>query len=262
MFLFNDKYILFWLSIRILSDRGLQSMIRINLVSNPRNLSTALMYSFAERPDTSVVDEPFYGHYLSNNNLCHPGRDEIIESMETDLARVKTGLLEHIPGKEVLFIKNMAQHLESESAYWFQFKNVVYIRDPKQLISSFSRVIRQPTMDDIGIKKQFKLYQFLSKKQGSVYVLDSGEILKNPEKCLQKLCAALEIPFLSCMLQWSRGPRKEDGVWAKYWYSNVHQSTGFSRQKTSQKPLPGHCLHLYEEAMHYYSILSEISIKI
>ncbi|MGI8649730.1 MAG: sulfotransferase family protein, partial [Rubrobacter sp.] len=31
--------------------------------SGPRNVSTALMYSFRQRPDTSVVDEPFYGHY-------------------------------------------------------------------------------------------------------------------------------------------------------------------------------------------------------
>jgi len=38
-------------------------MIRINLWSSPRNVSTALMYSFAQRLDTTVVDEPLYAYY-------------------------------------------------------------------------------------------------------------------------------------------------------------------------------------------------------
>ena len=39
-------------------------MKKICLWSGPRNISTALMYSFAQRDDTRVVDEPLYGHYL------------------------------------------------------------------------------------------------------------------------------------------------------------------------------------------------------
>ena len=37
----------------------------INLISGPRNVSTALMYSFAQRNDTNYYDEPFYGYYLT-----------------------------------------------------------------------------------------------------------------------------------------------------------------------------------------------------
>ena len=36
----------------------------ICLWSSPRNISTALMYSFAQREDTEVVDEALYAHYL------------------------------------------------------------------------------------------------------------------------------------------------------------------------------------------------------
>ena len=53
----------------------------IHAISGPRNISTALMYSFASRPTCLVVDEPFYGIYLKNNNLAHPGRDEILSQM-------------------------------------------------------------------------------------------------------------------------------------------------------------------------------------
>jgi len=38
--------------------------LRINCWSGPRNVSTALMYSFRQRTDTTVVDEPIYAHYL------------------------------------------------------------------------------------------------------------------------------------------------------------------------------------------------------
>ena len=34
--------------------------MRIALWSGPRNVSTALMYSFRQRPDTTVIDEPLY----------------------------------------------------------------------------------------------------------------------------------------------------------------------------------------------------------
>ena len=51
-------------------------MVRINLISGPRNISTALMYSFAQRPDTFVLDEPFYAFYLHlpENIERYPGR--------------------------------------------------------------------------------------------------------------------------------------------------------------------------------------------
>ena len=38
----------------------------ICLWSCPRNISTALMYSFAQREDVQVFDEPLYAHYLKS----------------------------------------------------------------------------------------------------------------------------------------------------------------------------------------------------
>ena len=39
--------------------------MRIAMWSGPRNISTAMMYSFAAREDCDVVDEPFYAAYLT-----------------------------------------------------------------------------------------------------------------------------------------------------------------------------------------------------
>ena len=53
---------------------------KIMLWSSPRNISTALMYSFAQRSDTKVVDEPFYAYYLTqvNNKVDHPGKRKLL----------------------------------------------------------------------------------------------------------------------------------------------------------------------------------------
>ena len=62
--------------------------LRINLCSGPRNVSTALMYAFAQRSDTHVVDEPLYAHYLQVTGAQHPGRDNILACMDSVGSRV------------------------------------------------------------------------------------------------------------------------------------------------------------------------------
>ena len=81
----------------------------INLISGPRNLSTALMYSFSRRPDTKVIDEPFYAHYLSTTNVDHPGRKETLLSMSSDIDEI-LGKIMKVEGCDILFLKNMAHH--------------------------------------------------------------------------------------------------------------------------------------------------------
>ena len=91
--------------------------------------------------------------------------------------------------------------------------------------------------------------------------LENLEILKSPEKVLRDLCSAIDIRFDKAMLHWPAGPKKEDGCWAKYWYDNVHKSTGFERQSTSSRALPEYLEPLYNESKKYYEQLFEQSIK-
>ena len=237
-------------------------MKRINLISCPRNLSTALMYSFAQRPDTKIVDEPMYAHYLVQSGSDHPGKQEIIDSMESNLQKIKDQVLYAQYDCEILFVKNMSHHFyDIDESFLLDFSNVIYIRDPKKIIASFAQVITDPNVRDVGIEKQFELFQFLDKNGHPPIILDSGELLKDPEKVLRELCLRLEIPFNESMLQWEAGPRPEDGIWAKYWYENVHQSTGFSKQKTSERNLPEGLESLHNQTMNYYNQLLNLAIK-
>lgn len=235
----------------------------INLISGPRNLSTALMYSFSQRPDTVVIDEPFYAHYLVTTGIDHPSRQETINSMSSNINEI----LDYIFSKKnvkILFLKNMAHHHNNMDLFFLKkMTNLFLIRNPKQLIASFAQVISNPTMKDIGLKKSWDLFNYISKlKSTNPIVLDSAEILNDPKKLLIKLCNNLDIDFYTDMLSWSKGGIKEDGVWAKHWYKNVHESTGFVKQKTSNRELPKHCEPLYFDALKYYDKLSINSIKV
>ena len=87
-------------------------MKAVCLWSGPRNVSTALMYSFAQRPDTHVVDEPLYGHFLRVTGTVHPGRDEVMANVNCDGDAVMQELLAaSSDNPDVLFMKQMAHHL-------------------------------------------------------------------------------------------------------------------------------------------------------
>lgn len=232
----------------------------INMICGPRNMSTALMYSFNNRTDTTAVDEPFYASYLSNVNTDHPGENEILAAQSNDPSVVISKILDI--ESDVVFIKNMAHHIrkEMDHSFMLNMENPLLIRDPKQLIASFQKVIPNPTMEDIGLKRSYELMQWLDKNNKEITVVDSGDLLKDPKTILSILCSRLNIPFESKMLKWEKGPKNCDGVWAKYWYKNVHESTCFVKQKTSERPLPNQCKNLYEEAMEYYIALRKYSI--
>jgi len=188
------------------------------------------MYSFAQRSDTKVFDEPLYAHYLSQTGAVHLGRTEVLKSQEND-------------GNKVV-------------------NNVNFIRNPKEIIASYTKVIPNPKMEDIGVKKQYELYNHLDNIGKTPIVLDSKYLLKNPKIILNKLCDILAIPFNTNMLEWEKGARKEDGIWAKYWYQNIHNSTGFLPYTKKEINLENSNLDLSEKCQPYYEFLTNKSIRI
>ena len=65
--------------------------MRIAMWSGPRNISTAMMRAWGNRPDTAVCDEPLYAHYLQGHRRRHPGRDEVIAAPRDRLAPGRRG---------------------------------------------------------------------------------------------------------------------------------------------------------------------------
>lgn len=239
----------------------MKSTKRICLWSGPRNISTALMYSFGNRSDTAVVDEPFYGYYLSQTKAkeYHPSAQEIIDGMECDSQRIIEQLL-IFDKKPIYFIKNMPHHLlDLSKDFLKQMEHIILIRKPDDMVRSFAKVVHNPEVKDFGYQEQIELIKELKQKGISFQVVDSNEILEDPENCLRKLCEAVNIPFSKEMLQWPKGPRKEDGVWAKHWYHNVHLSTKFSRPKktSATEPLAEELKVLVQRLEPLYAYIAE-----
>ena len=238
------------------------SIKRICLWSGPRNVSTALMYSFAQRRDTKVFDEPLYAHYLSQTNAktYHPMAKEVLESMENDGKKV-IEMMRTSTDKPILFFKQMTHHLENiDWGFLPEMINIILTRDPVEMLPSYAKEIENPTMKDVGYAKHIILLEYLESHNLPVIVLDSKSILMNPEKQLQKLCAALDIPYDPSMLSWEAGPISEDGVWAKHWYGNVHKSTGFKPYSSKSTPFPERLNPLLKECRPLYKRLQKLSL--
>lgn len=233
----------------------------VHLIATPRNISTGIMYSFAQRADMRVIDEPWYAHWLLHTGADHPGREATLASQPHTHALVMQGIDAAAKTKPHLFLKNMAKHLEGlPTDFLSQFKNLFLIRDPHKLIASFAAVLPNPPETEIGLVGQYALFHQCLQRGETPMVLDSGDLLENPEGVMHGVCSALGLPWDPAMLQWEAGPRPEDGVWAQYWYANVHQSTGFAAQSTSSRPLPAECMPLYERLAPLYAEMKQYAI--
>jgi len=237
-------------------------MLRISLWSGPRNVSTALMYSFAQRADTLVVDEPLYGHYLRVSGADHPGKAEVMAAMECDGERVIKEVIFGECAKPVLFFKNMAHHLvELDLEFLHSLTNILLTRNPEEMLPSLAQNIPQPTLRDTGYDVQVRLLGKLLASGQMPPVLEARELLLNPSAILQQLCQQLKLPFDNAMLHWTTGGRPEDGVWAKYWYDGVHRSTAFAEYQPKTAPFPDHLRPLLAECKPYYEQLLKYAIK-
>jgi hypothetical protein len=222
--------------------------------SGPRTVSTALMRSFGNRPDTVVADEPLYAFYLARTGIDHPGREQILASMPGDWQAVVDHLTTApLPaGKSLFYGKHMTHHLlpEVDRAALAPLRHAYLIRDPAELLASYAKVRSEPTLEDLGLVQQAEIFDAYPGP-----VVDSRDLLENPEGVLRALCDALSIPFTAAMLSWPPGPRDFDGVWGPYWYDSVWRSTGFGPYRPPRGPLPARLAGLAGRCRPYYERL-------
>jgi hypothetical protein len=229
--------------------------------SGPRNISTAMMYSFGNRADCFAWDEPFYAFSLKTHGNDHPLRDEIIATYDSDWNKLVASCLAPPPdGKTVFYQKHMTHHmLDGFDRSWIHgVTNAFLIRSPDRVLASYARKWSDVSLRGIGFVEQSELFDLVADRLGRApAVIDADDVLTDPRGTLSALCAACGINFDPAMLVWPKGPKSFDGIWARHWYNAVWQSTGFSGDSSPPPELPDKLRAIAEAAQPYYDRLSK-----
>ncbi len=123
--------------------------VRIAMWSGPRNISTAMMRSWENRPDCSVVDEPFYAAYLARTRLDHPMREQILQAQSSDYEAVVGTLTHGEVATALQYQKHMTHHIpRGMDMSWCQgLRHAFLIRDPAEVVAS---VLLSPPRCDLS----------------------------------------------------------------------------------------------------------------
>lgn len=236
--------------------------VRINMWSGPRNLSTAMMYAWAQRADTTALDEPLYGHYLHTTGRRHPGDDDVMAAQNTNGTEVINEVLLGEYNTPVVFFKQMAKHLvELDRSFLREGPNILLTRDPFDMLTSLQVQLPDATLDDTGYVELAEIFDDLIDRGETPVVIETVALLSDPARVLAQLCEAVGVPFDDAMLSWPAGPKPEDGVWAPHWYSGVHKSTGWQPYVAKDVELSDAVRPVLDEAMPLYEKLQPYRIS-
>ena len=233
--------------------------IRIAMWSGPRNISTAMMRSFGSRADCAVSDEPFYGAFLKESGEPHPMAAETIADMDCDWQSVLETQSGAVPGGYAIWYqKHMPHHMVGpvSIADFPEHRHAFLIRAPERVVASYRAKNELREADALGFARLRRYFEYEADRSGGAPpVVDSDDILRDPEGVLSKLCQSLEVDWDPAMLSWQTGPLPEDGIWGKHWYDKVNASTGFGKAPGEMPSLDGDYLRVANECREDYEAL-------
>jgi hypothetical protein len=240
--------------------------VRIAMWSGPRNISTAMMRSFGARRDCAVTDEPFYGAYLKQTGAPQPMAKTVIASMDCDWRSVAHAMRGPVPdGRAIWYQKHMPHHMVGpvdildfpDHAHGF------LIRHPARVVASYAAKRIDISLHDLGYERQRDDFDRIADRQGKAPpVLDSADILRDPEAALRQLCTALGIGWDPAMLHWEQGYRSTDGVWASHWYNKVAESSAFAPPERDLPKLSSAQASIAEAALPFYQAMKTHALTV
>jgi len=152
----------------------------------------------------------------------------------------------------------MTHHLlpEIEREWLGTMTNCFLIRDPREVIASYIKKRENPALEDLGFVQQMEIFDFVcDRTKARPPVVDAKDVLENPERMLRLLCDAVGMEFSEWMLSWAPGVRETDGIWAKYWYSEVARSTSFRPYRKRDHDVPERFGAIHERCRECYDRL-------
>ncbi len=219
------------------------------------------MYSWRQRADTTVVDEPLYAHYLTIDDRSHPGVEDVLASQQRDADDVISDVILGPCPTPVLYIKQMAHHLKGiDRSHLAQTENILLVRHPREMLASLSVQLPGCDLSDTGLSETVELLEAILAEGGDPVVIETQSLLKDPAGVLALVCERVGLTFDPAVLSWPAGAKPEDGAWAPHWYDTVHKSTGFAPSSPSTREVPERTLPVLEQALPLYERLAPYAL--
>ncbi|MEM8813300.1 MAG: sulfotransferase family protein [Pseudomonadota bacterium] len=232
------------------------------LWSTPRTTSTAFEWMMRMRGDMACFHEPF-------GEAWYKGDDARWPRLKSDSPRIPGLTLQSVLDRmssvakeKPVFSKDMPHYITHlvDDAFLDHFTHSFLIRDPAKSIPSIYK--RGPDWDlkEFGFEDHRWMFDRVSRYLGHTPpVIDSDDLLENPEDVVEAWCEAVGIPFIPEALHWEPGARPEvswydDGSW----HDSLKNSDGLKPQPRtygSVEEAEPHVKQTYEQALPHYSHL-------
>lgn len=214
-----------------------------------------MMYSWRQRMDTTVVDEPLYAHYLARTGRDHPGRQDTLASQNSDAATVINEVIMGDYQTPVVYHKQIAKHIGDADLDFVtdpECTNIFLTRKPYDLLTSWQVQLPDSTYADTGFPEMLRVLERVRDSGQEPLVIETSRLLEDPTRVLTAACEHIGLEFDPSMLSWPAGPKPEDGAWGKHWYDSVWASTGWKPAKPKDVELLPSIAHALEPSVAAY----------
>jgi Sulfotransferase domain len=238
------------------------------LWATPRSTSTAFEWMMRSRGDMSCFHEPF-------GEAWHLGEDALWPRIKSDSPRTK-GLtfdsvwqdLQAAAVKGPVFSKEFPHYTDHmwTDKFLSHFNHSFLIRDPAKVATSMYTNWPDFLLKEIGFVEQRELFDRCCDDLGKVPpVIDSDDLLKNPQGIVKSYCNAVGIPYIKEALSW-KPIRRDEVLWydGGSWHENVRNSDGLKtlpRDYIDISEAPDRVREIYDIILPHYQHLYAHRLK-
>ena len=224
-------------------DDATQKYKLIMLVGNPRSFTTVPVRVWAAREDgTKVINEP--GVYAYNVQVSPPQqKPELTEKLFEGGIPTFEGVVDKITQEvcqQDVFVKDTVfaakNYLNSDFPGIASQNTCVFfmLRDPADTMVSNYRILQMGMDDNLrdawSYQHMLQLYKDLLMLNRKTYLIDSEDLLDDPNACVRQMCERAGVEFIPQSLSWQSLEDTDrigdDCKFVAHWQDTVRLSTG------------------------------------
>lgn len=234
----------------------------------PRSTSTAFEWMMRQRGDFHCLHEPYGEAWYQGEDPLWP---RATKSSPRTPGLTLTGVtekLQTLAAAGPLFIKDFPHYIDHlcNDEWLSLFRHSFLIRHPAKTITSVYDKWPDFHEKEVGFAEQRALFDRLADKCGTPPpVLDSDDLLEDPEKMVALWCDSVGIPQIPEALHWEPGARDEVSWWdGGSFHANLRNSDGLKAQKRRYieiDDVPQRVKGIYETCLPHYAHLHAFRLR-